>query len=326
MDNSDAMEKEVDRLVAANDTAGAVQRLLEMIEQQAQARNFVKAEALRERLIAVDDMALNEIIRAAEIIEAAQSDALDPDHLQRFAGLYDKLTQEETNTLFFGMQAMQVDAGEVLYHQGKPNKRLFCLNQGQLNLFFTRQGRDNLISILEAGAIAGQDSFLVASFATTSLAAQSRADLHVLELATVTRWKTDHPGLVDKLEHFCQRDRVADLVAAKGMERRTSRRIKMEGQVTAQIMGDNDTPAGKPFRGDLADLSNTGLSFYIRATDRAARMLLGRKLKLRFTVKTPSQEQTVERIGLTVAVNALYIGDYSIHLRFDTPLKSSATT
>ena len=326
MENSDPMEKEVDRLVAANDTAGAVKRLLEMIEQQAQARNFAKAEALRERLMAVDDMALSEIIKAAEVIEAAKSSALDPDHLRRFAGLYDNLTQEETNTLFFGMQALRVDAGEVLYHQGQPNDRLFFLDQGQLNLFFTRQGRDSLISVLEAGAIAGQDSFLISSFATTSLAAQSPADLHVLDLTTVTKWKADQPGLVDKLEQFCQHHSVGDLVAAKGMERRTSRRIKMEGQVVAQIMGDDDAPAGKPFRGDLADLSNTGLSFYIRATDRAARMLLGRKLKVRFAVKTPKQDQTVERKALTVAVNALYIGDYSVHLRFDKPLKSDAAS
>jgi CRP-like cAMP-binding protein len=324
MENSDPMEKEVDRLVEENDTAGAVKLLLEMIERQAQSHNFAQAEALRERLMVVDDMALSEIIKAAEIIEEAKSSAQDPDHLRRFAGLYDNLTQEETNTLFFGMQALRVDAGDVLYHQGKPNNRLFFLDQGQLNLFFTRQGRDSLISILEAGAIAGQDSFLISSFATTSLAAQSRADLHVLDLATVTQWKADQPGLVDKLEQFCQRHSVGDLVAAKGMERRTSRRIKMEGQVMAHIMGDDDAPAGKPFRGDLADLSNTGLSFFIRATDRAARMLLGRKLKVRFTVKTPSQDQTVERKALTVAVNALYIGDYSVHLRFETPLKSNA--
>ncbi len=322
MEKLDQMEKEIDRLVDANDTPGAVQLLVELIEKQAQARNFTKAEALRERLMAVDDMALNEIIKAAEIIETAKSNALDGRHLEAFSALYNNLNEEETNALFFGMQARQAEAGELLYREGQPNRRLFFINQGQLNLFFTRDDKDNLISVLAPGAIAGQDSFFISSFATTSLAVQTAAHLQVLDFERIGEWKEKLPGLVDKLEQFCRRRAVGDLVAAKGLERRASRRIKVEGQVVAQILAENDEPSGKPFRGDLADLSNTGMAFYIKATDRAARLLLGRKLKVRLAIQTPGKDQVVERKGLTVAVNALYISDYSIHLQFENPLKS----
>ncbi|MBL0715095.1 MAG: cyclic nucleotide-binding domain-containing protein [Desulfosarcina sp.] len=323
MENIDQMEEEVDRLVEANDTAGAVKRLFELIEQQARAKNFPKADTLRERLMAVDDMALTEIIKSAEIIEAAKSSALDRDHVEIYAALYDNLNEEETNALFFGMQSRKAESEEVIYRQGEANQRLFFLNQGQLNLYFTREGKDSLISVLEPGAIAGQDSFFVASFATTSLAVPSQAAMQVLDFSTVEKWKENIPGLVDKLEQFCRRRRVGDLVAAKGLDRRSSRRIKVEGQIVAQILDDNGQPVGKPFRGDLADLSNTGLAFYIKATDRAARLLLGRKLQGRFSIRTPGKDQTLERKGRVVAVNTLYIGDYSIHLRFDTALKSN---
>ncbi len=322
MEKLDQMEKEIDRLVDANDTPGAVKLLVELIEQQAQARNFSQAEALRERLMAVDDMALTEIIKAAEIIEAAKSSALDGRHVEIFSALYANLNEEETNALYFGMQARQAEAGEILYHEGEANGRLFFLNQGQLNLFFTREERQSLISVLEPGAIAGQDSFFISSVATTSLSVQSRASLQILDFDRVLEWKEKLPGLVDKLEHFCRRRAVGDLVAAKSLERRASRRIKLEGRVVAQILGESGDLAGKPFRGDLSDLSNTGMAFYIKATDRAARLLMGRKLNVRLTIQTAGKSQTVERIGLVVAVNALYVGDYSIHLRFDKPLKS----
>ncbi len=322
MEKLDQMEKEVDRLVDANDTPGAVKLLVELIEQQAQARNFPKAEALRERLMAVDDMALTEIIKTAEIIEAAKSSALDGRHVELFSSLYDNLNEEETNALYFGMQARQAEAGEILYREGESNGRLFFLNQGQLNLFFSREEKDSLISVLEPGAIAGQDSFFISSFATTSLSVQTDARLQVLDFERVAEWKEKLPGLVDKLEQFCRHRAVGNIVAAKSLERRASRRLKVEGQVVAQILGESGDMAGKPFRGDLSDLSNTGMAFFIKATDRAARLLMGRNLRVRVTIQTPGKDQAVERNGLVVAVNALYIGDYSIHLRFDKPLKS----
>jgi CRP-like cAMP-binding protein len=322
MENIDQMEKEVDRLVEANDTSGAVKLLVDLVAEQARARNFPQAEALRERLMAVDDMALAEIIKTAEIIEEAKSGALDREHVELFAALYADLNEEETNALFFGMQAVHADAGRILYREGEPNGRLYFLNRGQLNLYFSRDGKDSLISVLEPGAIAGQDSFLIASFATTSLAVQTEAQLQVLEVAAVNRWKENLPGLADKLEQFCRRRCVGDLVATKGMERRASRRIKVEGQVVAQLLDARDDTAGKAFRGDLADLSNSGLAFFIKATDRAARTLLGRRLHVRLTIQTKGKRQVVERKALTVAVNALYIGDYSVHLKFDQPLKS----
>jgi CRP-like cAMP-binding protein len=323
MNDYDTKKKEVDRRVDADDKAGAVKLLVELVEQQVRGGNFREAEALREQLLTLDDTALTEIIRTAELIEAAKSRTLDRDHLALYPALYEKLSPEETNALFFGMQAKQAGAGEVLYREGESNTQLFFLNQGQLNTFFTRKDKDHLISVLEPGAIAGQDSFFFSSVATTSLAAQTDVHLQVLDFAMVAAWQAEMPGLVDKLEQFCRQRSMGDLVAAKGMERRSSRRIKVEGSVTARLLDETGQPAGKPFRGDLCDLSNTGMAFFINANDRAARTLLGRRLLVRLTIQTPGQNKSVERRGLTVAVNAIYIGDYSVHLRFDKPLKSS---
>lgn len=322
MENRNPQEKEVDQRIATNDVAGAVKLLVELIEEQARKRNFARAEALRKRLMAVDEMALTEIIRTAEIIEACKTSALDHDHLACFAPLYDSLSEEETNALFFGMPTLNAASGDILYRQGEPNGRLFFLNQGQLNLFYTRKEKKRLISTLEPGAIAGQDSFLLPSLATTSLIAKTDARLQVLDADSVAEWRGTLPGLVDKLEQFCRQRSVGDLVTAKGMERRADRRIKLEGLVTAQLIDETGRPAGKSFRGDLSDLSNNGLAFFINATDRAARMLLGQRLNLRLVIQTPSLRRTLIRTGEVVAIYALYIGDHAVHLRFDKPLKS----
>jgi hypothetical protein len=52
-------------------------------------------------------------------------------------------------------------------------------------------------------------------------------------------------------------------------------------------------------------------------------MLLGRRLDVKSTLEAGGKQQRVARTGLTVAVTPLFFGDYSIHIKFDQPLKSS---
>ena len=321
MDDLTQLEEKAEQYAREGDTQAAVKCFYDLVAQYARAKNFPKAEAMRERLMAVDDMALTEIIKAAEIIEAEKSGAIDPNHLERFKALYDRLSEEETNALYFAQQPLALEAGEVLYRQGDINTRLFFIQQGQLKLYFSREGRDSLITTLEPGDVAGQDTFFATTTCTTSLAVQSRAELQVIEGAHLTDWKEALPALETKLREFCQVKDVGQLVTAKGLERRQSRRIKVEGLIVAQMMDTARELLGKPFRGDMADISNTGLSFYIKATDKAARMLLGRHLKVNATLEAGGKRQTLERTGTTVAVNPLFFGDFSIHLKFDRPLK-----
>lgn len=60
----------------------------------------------------------------------------------------------------------------------------------------------------------------------------------------------------------------------------------------------------------------------VLALDQAARLLLGRRLQMQITLHASGKAQTLERKALTVGVNPLYFGDYSIHVKFDKPLKS----
>lgn len=322
MEDLDQLEAQAEQYAREGDTRAAVKCFFHLVSRHARAKNFPKAEAMRERLMAVDDMALTEIIQSAEMIEAEKSGAIDPDYLELFKGLYGQLTEEETNALYFAQQPLDLEAGNVLYRQGDVNSRLFFVHRGQLKLYFSREGKDSLITTLEPGDIAGQDSFFGTTTCTTSLAVQSRAGLQVIESAHLTEWKDTLPSLEAKLREFCQTRDVAKLVTTKGLERRQSRRIKVEGPIVAQLTDASKGLLGKPFRGDMADISNTGLSFYIKATDKSARMLLGRQLKVKSTLVAGGKRQTLERNGTTVAVTPLFFGEFAIHLKFDHPLKS----
>ena len=323
MDDLAKLEAQAEQYVSDGDTQAAVKCFSDLVARHARAKNFPQAEAMHERLMAVDDMALTEIVKSAEIIEAEKSNAIDQDHIHVFKTLFDTLTEEETNALYFAQQPLTLEAGDVLYRQGDINTRLYFIVDGLLKLYFSREGKDNLITILEPGGIAGQDSFFATTICTTSIAVQSRAELQVIEHDYIAGWKESLPALETKLEKFCHAQDVSSLVTTKGLERRMSRRIKVEGGVVAQVLDPSKRLLGKPFHGEMTDISNTGLSFCIKATDKSARILQGRQLKVKSTLNVGGKKQTVERTGITVAVTPLFFGEFSIHIKFNQPLKSS---
>jgi CRP-like cAMP-binding protein len=320
MPDAAALDKQVDALLAAGDRAGAVRALYEGILQEAQDGRFAAAEALRERLMAVDDLALNEIIRSAEVIEAAKTAALDPEHLRVFDPLYQKLTEEERNALFFALTRKDCAPGEVLMRQGDLQQRLFFLDRGQLKLYFRQGEQDQLLQTLEPGAIAGQETFLSICGASAHLAALNSAQVRVLSAASLNAWNDRMPSLAAKLlDHLRRQNDIPRQIAARGVERRASRRVKLQGKASIQILEASGAPLGRPFRGDLLDISATGLALQIKATAKSARMLLGRTLQLTLSVAIGGRTHGSQCRGTVVALNQMVFGDFTLHFRFTHP-------
>ena len=73
MEDQNFEEKKVEAYLKEHKKEQAVELLFDLIAKQASSGNFAKAEALREKLFEVDSMALNEIVKSAEIIEAARN-------------------------------------------------------------------------------------------------------------------------------------------------------------------------------------------------------------------------------------------------------------
>ena len=91
MININESEQLVEQNIAKGDIGAAVKLLYEMIVQCAKEKKFSKAEQLREWMLEVDPMALDEIINSAEIIEAEKSQSLDPIHMEIWSSFYNIL-------------------------------------------------------------------------------------------------------------------------------------------------------------------------------------------------------------------------------------------
>ena len=123
----------------------AIELLFDLITQHAKARDFSKAEALRERLFEVDSMALNAIVKSAEIIEAEKMAAVDPIHIDTWKHLYEELTKEETLALYYEMQAATFEAEEIIFHQGELNSNLYFSDTGRVNMVYRTGDRGRFL-------------------------------------------------------------------------------------------------------------------------------------------------------------------------------------
>ena len=62
-------EQLIEQYLQENNKEAAVQLLVELITKNAKDKNFDQAECLRDKLIEIDSMAVNEIVKTGEVIE-----------------------------------------------------------------------------------------------------------------------------------------------------------------------------------------------------------------------------------------------------------------
>jgi len=325
MGNNDESEKLVGQHIAGGDTNAAVKLLFKMIVQSAREKNFPKAEQLRERLLEVDPMALDEIISSAEIIEEGKSQSLDPIHMQIWSKLYDMLDTEEKNELFYSMQDSILGVNKTVFSQGKLNTNLYFINQGQLKMIYQDKAGDVLLYTLGPGQLAGQENFFSTTVCTTSLISLSNVNLRYIKKDSLLKWKKEVPALEQKLSDFCAGFPSATaLLKSKKMDRRALKRVKLSGKGQIQLLNRSGEPIGKSFKGELSDISVGGMSFEIRISkEETARLLLGRRISIAFNTSKSRPGQMIDKSGIIVGVYPFPFEDYSIHVRFDKMLSQS---
>ena len=213
MDDPTTKENLLETYIKENKKDLAVELLFELITQNAKARNFSKAEALRAKLFEVDSLALNAIVKSAEIIEAEKIAAVDPIHLDTWSHLYEILTREETIALYYEMKSAAYEAQQIVFRQGEMNSNLYFIHSGRLNMFYHKGNQGILLKTLGPGDVAGEDTFFTQSTCTTSLMAHSRVKLNYLEKTVLRKWQSDASNLMNKLQDYCLKlETVKDLL------------------------------------------------------------------------------------------------------------------
>ncbi|MCU0598396.1 MAG: cyclic nucleotide-binding domain-containing protein [Desulfobacterales bacterium] len=314
------LESLVNEYVEQKNSDKACELLLDLIRDYAVEKDFNKAEALLNKIYDVDPMALNEIVRAGEIIEAEKSEGLDREHLEIWPGLYGSLTTSEANALYYSMKPKVFEPGEPVMEQGKYNSRLFFINQGNVKALFKQDDKVFLIVKLGPGDIIGQTPFFTATVCTVSLVAMTRIKTVYLEIDVLKKWKNDVPALESKLYDYCMKhDPVKQALENKNIERRVDKRIAVSGKVIFQLIDGSGKPMGRGYAGELSDISAGGMSFTIKVTKKESiRMLLGRRVQVGFRLPLKKLNyRNIDQSMTVIAAQPQVFDDYSIHLKYD---------
>ena len=322
MDDFPEKEDRLERCLQENNTEEAIRILLDLVVAHARKKDFRKAEMFRDRLYDVDAMALSEIIRANEVISEEKSRGIDSSHKEIWAKLYGLLTTDERNSLYAAFEEITVYPDEVVFRQGEACSSLYLVNQGRLSVTSKQGSREILISQLGPGRLFGSETFFSDSLCTTSVTALSTSKLFSLDKSALAGWQSHLPGIEAKLRDFCRKaDAIPSLLQQKGMDRRSRMRKKLAGKAAIQFLGNSEELIGKPFRGELYDISSGGISFLFKISNtEKARLMLGRRLIIQLRSTTPETPFKIQKKGTVVAVHPMPFDDYSFHVKFDGDL------
>lgn len=320
-------EQEVYALLARGNKDAAKEVLVQLVEKMAHLKRFAEAEALRLRLIDIDPMALAEIIKTAEIIEEAKSNAIDKDHILIWSDLYDLLTTEEFNAFYHSLVHEIYATETLIVKQGDPQWRLFFVNRGRVKLFFNDKDDETLVKTIGYGDVFGAGSFFDDSVWTLNAASMGTVEASTLSMKCVEEWGDAFPALEAKLHDYCVRfGRVNDFFLSSGAERRRGERHPLSGTVYTTLLNEEGVLTDTTIRGDCSDLSIGGISFLARINVRQqARTLLGRHVKI-FFKDDGEGRRGLEFMGTVVAVRNLHSVELgrSVHIRFDQELSHQA--
>ena len=305
--------------------AELVQKLYADIQIAAKEKNFQHAEALRERLMQVDSMALPEIIGSAELIEQAKASGMDSEHLAIWDSLYSTLSQGERNCLFYSMKKIVLPPKKIILSHGAYNTRLFFIDQGKVTIIFPRKGKNTVLAQLGRGNLLGEYSFTSIALCSATAVTHTDVKLYCLENKATDTWHDEYPGLYGKINDFCiKHGSLEDIDRWKSLEKRDKPRHSISGPLKGYLLDRDGKKTETYFRGDLSDISLDGCAFEIKLSKKAtARALLARHLLLEFAFDIDGKPVEFEMTGKIVKVSFFMYNDYCIHIKFTKAIKKS---
>ncbi len=297
--------------------SGGSEALAERVRTAALKGKFVEAEKLREELIRVDPVNLKLILATGEVIEQQKTSLLDRDHLAVWQDLYQELSEEEANALFYSLEPAEIGPSKLLQVQGKVSSRLFFIDSGTVTLFYPQEGKNIVVAQLGRGDIVGESNFFEISLCPLSAATRSEVKLYSLTRAAAEQWQGPYPGLYEKLAGFCRKTGKSGVaVAAANLDRRSAPRFQISGTAAAVVLSKTGTETDNRFKGGLSDISTAGVCFEIKCSrQETARALLAKTVDLRLEFDQ-DQQAGLDKRGQITRVSFHLHNDYSVHVRF----------
>jgi len=288
------------------------------IKQALQNRQITQAEALREKLLKINPMALPEIIRSAELIEESKSTLIDRNHLAIWDKLYSTFNEEERNCLFYSLKKVIIPPGKILLAKGALNTRLFFIDKGSISICQPEDDGHVVLAELGKGDILGEYTFATISLCSATAITISEVHLMCLESSATDDWEHNQPGLYEKLINFCMKHgRVDEIIRRKNSTELHSTRHAVSGTATAYLLNKEGEKTKTHFRSTLTEISLSGTSLAIRCSKKeTARKLLARHLLMTFIFTHHGQKTTLKTRGKIIGVSFHLYNDYTLHIQF----------
>lgn len=311
-------------LIEDDDMEEACQLLFNQVRITAREKDFATAEFLRDKLLEVNPMALSEVIEAGEIIEEEKNTSISSHHLTIWNDLYEQMTTEEFNAMYYAMNLQNYNVNEPIVKVGETDSSLYFINSGFVSLSCSIGTEDIFLKRLQPGDIIGVGQFFSVSVWTYSLKAQSGCQISVLERNSFENLLDTHTELETKLEQFCRKFNVVpELVKMIGGDRRDFPRYPVSIIVNSILLDPYGNPGKRSFKGEMLDISKGGLCFSIHISSKEnARLLLGRQI---ITEIKTGQAGTLKCTGIIVGVKYQEENqqDFSIHVKFNSILQQA---
>jgi hypothetical protein len=298
--------------------ARTVEQLVAAIVAAAEARDFRRADEVHAELLAAFPAALSDIIKAANIIEEEKSAAIEKDHLLMWHKLYQTLSDEERNCLYYSMKKHLLPPKTLILAHRAVNDRLFLIEQGQVIIFRKKDGKNVVLAQLGPGDILGEYTFSNISLCSASAITRTPVQLRCLENRHTDAWEDKHPGLYEKLIDFCLKGgKVDEILKNRRLEKQRNERYPAEGRAKLTFLTAEGKPSDLVFGASLVDISLSGACLGIRFAQKAtARSLLDKQLVLHLAADRGSPPPTLSFLARVVRVSFLLYGDYTIHVSF----------
>ncbi len=312
-----AIEKSVEDFIAQGDLEKAGGKLFSNGVNAARNKDFTLAELLRDKLLEVNPLALTEVIKLGEIIEDEKSSTINNHHISVWSGLYEKMSTEEFNALYYAMRHESYASDEVIVRAGENDSSLYFVNSGAVTLSCQCGDQESFLKRLQPGEVIGVGPFFSVSVWTVSMTAQTPSQIHVLSRRKFLDLRKNHPKIENKLEEFCDKyDTVPELLKMSGSDRRESARYSIAIKVKNILLDPYGNVGKRSFKGELIDISRGGLCFSIKISSKKnARLLLGRQIVTEITL---GDGNILKCFGIIVGVkfHEIETHSFTVHVKF----------
>jgi len=314
-------EKLIDQYVEQGDQENAAKLLLEAIMKFAKEKKFEKAEELREKLYEVAPMALAEIVSSGEIIEDEKRLTMDKSHLKTWARLFDTLTTDESNGLYFAMKSKAFKVDQPVFEQGQLDSRMYFIKTGRFQMVYRdRFGiEEAILKELTPGDIANDEAFFSFTVCTTSLVAVTDSEVFFLEKDILTEWEKKHPSIENKLRSFSRLfEKVGELIQKSGIQLRGHKRVKFSRNALIQPLDNSGKPLRSPYKVSLFDISAGGVSYGFKLNKKEdASQLLDSWINIQTVYENQTGKHRINCNGKIVAVHLQPFDESSVHVQFE---------